>query len=422
MRVLWVCNQCIPVIAKHLNIEMPNKEGWLTGLSEKILSDPERNIELGVCFNTDREHASYVGEFEVKAYGYCEEAANAWKYNENLEKHFAGIIEDFKPDLIHIFGTEYSHTLAVCRAAKDSSKILIGIQGLCDVYAKHYFDGLPEDVIESATLRDRLKKDGLKEQKRKFELRGGNEKEAVKIAGNITGRTDWDKEHTSKMNPDAEYFFMNETLRSPFYEGKWDIEKCEKHSIFVSQGDYPIKGLHILLRALPEIKKACPDVKVYVAGNKITGEDSLKKRILIGSYGKYILKLIKDGNLKENVVFTGPLNAEKMKERYLKSNVFLSPSVMENSPNSVGEAMLLQMPLITSDVGGVRNLLNEEEGYLYPSLDEKALVDAVIDCFSKNGSEEQKNMCAKAGKRSRITHDAKTNYKRLLEIYESIAN
>lgn len=422
MRVLWVCNQCIPVIAKHLNIEMPNKEGWLTGLSEKILSDPERNIELGVCFNTDREHASYVGEFEVKAYGYCEEAANAWKYDENLEKHFAGIIEDFKPDLIHIFGTEYSHTLAVCRAAKDPSKILIGIQGLCDVYAKHYFDGLPEDVIESATLRDRLKKDGLKEQKRKFELRGGNEKEAVKIAGNVTGRTDWDKEHTSKMNPDAEYFFMNETLRSPFYEGKWDIEKCEKHSIFVSQGDYPIKGLHILLRALPEIKKACPDVKVYVAGNKITGEDSLKKRILIGSYGKYILKLIKDGDLKENVVFTGPLNAEKMKERYLKSNVFLSPSVMENSPNSVGEAMLLQMPLITSDVGGVRNLLNEEEGYLYPSLDEKALVDAVIDCFSKNGSEEQKNMCAKAGKRSRITHDAKTNYKRLLEIYESIAN
>ena len=422
MRVLWVCNQCIPVIAKHLNIEMPNKEGWLTGLSEKILSDPERNIELGVCFNTDREHASYVGEFEVKAYGYCEEAANAWKYDENLEKHFAGIIEDFKPDLIHIFGTEYSHTLAVCRAAKDPSKILIGIQGLCDVYAKHYFDGLPEDVIESATLRDRLKKDGLKEQKRKFELRGGNEKEAVKIAGNVTGRTDWDKEHTSKMNPDAEYFFMNETLRSPFYEGKWDIEKCEKHSIFVSQGDYPIKGLHILLRALPEIKKACPDVKVYVAGNKITGEDSLKKRILIGSYGKYILKLIKDGDLKENVVFTGPLNAEKMKERYLKSNVFLSPSVMENSPNSVGEAMLLQMPLITSDVGGVRNLLNEEEGYLYPSLDEKALVDAAIDCFSKNGSEEQKNMCAKAGKRSRITHDAKTNYKRLLEIYESIAN
>ena len=422
MRVLWVCNQCIPVIAKHLNIEMPNKEGWLTGLSEKILSDQERNIELGVCFNTDREHASYVGEFEVKAYGYCEEAANAWKYDENLEKHFAGIIEDFKPDLIHIFGTEYSHTLAVCRAAKDPSKILIGIQGLCDVYAKHYFDGLPEDVIESATLRDRLKKDGLKEQKRKFELRGGNEKEAVKIAGNVTGRTDWDKEHTSKMNPDAEYFFMNETLRSPFYEGKWDIEKCEKHSIFVSQGDYPIKGLHILLRALPEIKKACPDVKVYVAGNKITGEDSLKKRILIGSYGKYILKLIKDGNLKENVVFTGPLNAEKMKERYLKSNVFLSPSVMENSPNSVGEAMLLQMPLITSDVGGVRNLLNEEEGYLYPSLDEKALIDAVIDCFSKNGSEEQKNMCAKAGKRSRITHDAKTNYKRLLEIYESIAN
>ena len=110
-----------------------------------------------------------------------------------------------------------------------------------------------------------------------------------------------------------------------------------------------------------------------------------------------------------------------MKDRFLKSNAFISPSMMENSPNSVGEAMLLSMPVITSDVGGVRNLLSDEEGFIYPSLDEDLLVRAVKKCFEANGSEAQKTMCEKAGKKARITHDADTNYKRLLEIYESIA-
>ena len=55
-----------------------------------------------------------------------------------------------------------------------------------------------------------------------------------------------------------------------------------------------------------------------------------------------------------------------MKERFLKSNVFVSPSTIENSPNSLGEAMLLGIPCISSDVGGVKNLLkHEEEGYVY---------------------------------------------------------
>ena len=421
MRVLWVINQCIPVIAKHLNIEVPNKEGWLTGLSERILADENNNIELGVCFNTDSEHANFKGEFEVKAYGYNEQVDKAWVYDDKLEKHLDGIIKDFNPDVIHIFGTEYSHTLAVCKVAPNQKRVLVGIQGLCSVYAEHYFDGLPEEVINSSTLRDSLKNDNIKEQKKKFVLRGENEIKAILLAGNVTGRTDWDRKYTSFYNPNARYYFMNETLRSTFYEGSWDYDKCEKHSLFASQGDYPIKGLHVLLKVLPKVKEEYPDVKLYVAGNKITGEDSFKKNLLIGSYGKYILQLIKEGGLEENVVFLGSLNASEMKERYLKSNAFISPSMMENSPNSVGEAMLLSMPVITSDVGGVRNLLTDKkEGFIYSALDEDALIGVIKKCFELNGSEEQKTMCENAGKRARITHDADTNYSRLIEIYESI--
>ena len=422
MRVLWVVNQCIPVIAKHLNIEVPNKEGWLSGLSEKLIAEKDNNLTLGIAFNAGFEYGRYKGEYEVTAYGYDDDPTDPEVYDKAVENRFNEIIEDFKPDVIHIFGTEYPHTLAVCKAVKDKSKILIGIQGLCSVYADHYFDGLPEDMYVKETFRDRIKSDNIIKQQAKFVKRGEYEIEAIKLAGNVTGRTSWDKKYTSEYNPDAKYFFMNETLRNNFYVDKWEYNYCEKHSLFASQGDYPIKGLHVLLKALPEIKKEYPDVKLYVAGNKITGEDSLKKKILIGTYGRYINKLIKDGGLSENVVFLGSLCAFNMKQRYLSCNAFISPSMMENSPNSLGEAMLLSMPVISSDVGGVRDLMSEEEGFIYPPLDEKALVECVKKCFEQNGSKAQKEMCEKAGKRARITHDPDTNYKRLLEIYNEIAN
>lgn len=421
MRVLWICNRAIPAVSKHLNIKSDNKEGWLAGLSEKMLSNKKDNIVLGICFPVPLEQAEYKGEYEVTAYGFYEDPVHFEIYDERLEERFAKIYDDFKPDVIHIFGTEYGHTLAACRAATDKSRILIGIQGLCSVYSKHYFDGLPDEIINSYTLRDFLKKDNIAAQKNKFEIRGNHEIEALSLAGNITGRTDWDRHYSSEFSPNAKYHFMNETLRTNFYGGRWKFEDCEKYSIFVSQGDYPIKGLHLLLEAMPDILKKYPDTKVYVSGNKVTGEDGLKKRILIGSYGKYLRKLIKRNGLEDKVEFLGSLNAEKMKERYLRSNMYLSPSVMENSPNSVGEAMLLGVPIVSSDVGGVKNLIeNGTEGFIYDALDVKALTESVCKMFELNGTDKMTEMTDNAVRHGSITHNGDTNYSRLMEIYEDI--
>ena len=93
---------------------------------------------------------------------------------------------------------------------------------------------------------------------------------------------------------------------------------------------------------------------------------------------------------------------------------------MENSPNSLGEAMLLKMPIVTSDCGGVRNLLNDDEGYIFPSCDEKKLGEAVIKVFDEKDSEELLKMCEKASVHARKTHDADANLGRLKEIYSEI--
>lgn len=143
------------------------------------------------------------------------------------------------------------------------------------------------------------------------------------------------------------------------------------------------------------------------------------EKIKIGSYGKHCLDLIKRLGLSEKIVFLGRQNSEQMCERYLKSHLFLSPSAIENSPNSVGEAMLLGMPVVSSRVGGVANMLTSgEEGLLYPYRDTDKLAESVCAIFADDAQAVRFGEQARA--HALITHDGEKNYRRLLEIYGDI--
>ena len=82
MRVLWVCNRCLPVIAAHLNMDAGNREGWLAGLSERILAEKNEELTLGVCFPAGKELAEWKGEYEVTAYGFYEDTNHPEEYDE----------------------------------------------------------------------------------------------------------------------------------------------------------------------------------------------------------------------------------------------------------------------------------------------------------------------------------------------------
>ncbi len=433
MRVLWVCNIMLPVVAEHLGLEASNKEGWLTGLSTAILRHQKENeTELGVCFPAEESLAGFEQILQapgtdgrIHAFGFYEDIHRAEVYEERTERRLKEIMEKFRPDMIHCFGTEYPHTLAAVKAFDRKERTLIGIQGLCSIYAGHFRADLPDNVWRRSTFRDMVKQDDLRRQQEKYVQRGVYEIEAVQRAGHITGRTGWDKKYTGEWNPQAKYHFLNETLRSNFYEGIWRGDLCEKNSIFLSQGDYPIKGLHYVLRAMPEILEDYPAAEIYVAGNSIIksaaekGLDGLKGRLKLESYGKYILQLMKETGTLRRVHFIGRLDEEQMKKQYLKSHVFVCPSSIENSPNSVGEAMLLGVPTVCADVGGVADIFTDKaDGLLYPAGDVKALAEAVKTMFA--GGEQVEDYCRAERAHARWTHDAQKNYERLMEIYTEI--
>ena len=428
MRVLWVCNIMLPMVAEKLHMESNVKEGWITGILTRLIKEGKNSgITLGIAFpaneNMARFHDVYVfNEMPVECFGFYEDMGRLEQYQPDIERRMEDIMNQFQPDVVHVFGTEYPHALAAARACKDPSRILVGIQGVISIYAKGYLADLPERVYKSATFRDRLKKDSILEQQEKYRKRGEMEIKTTRIAGNITGRTDFDKNFAMETNEDAVYYPMNETMRPCFYESSWSFETCNKHTIFVSQADYPIKGLHYLLEAMPKILKEFPDARIIAAGNNILRNKGLLDRIKVSAYAKYLEELIDRNGLRDKITFLGRISAEEMKEQYLKCQVFVCPSVLENSPNSVAEAMLLGTPVVAARVGGIPSMITDrKEGLLYTVNDVDELADTVIELWKDEGVLPLSGRLAKAAvARARAAHDPETNFKRLIEIYKDI--
>lgn len=414
MKILWLCNIMLPKIASHLQKSVPNVGGWLTGLSDSLLT--KSDVELIICF-PDNQKIMQGNVDGLKYYSFVKK--NIVKYDFENENYFREILENEKPDIVHIFGTEYPHSLEMVNAFNSPKRTIINIQGLVSVYSQHFFASLPFSVIHRYSFKDFIKGKNLVGQRNDFIKRGKFEELALKNVDNIIGRTEWDKACTKFINYEATYYHCNESLRNEFYMHDWSLEKCEKFSIFLSQANYPIKGLHRMLDALKIVMKYYPNTKLYIAGSNITGNKTVKEKIAISSYGLFLNKIIKKNNMSNNIMFLGNLNEHEMCTRYLNSHIFVCPSSIENSPNSVGEAMILGVPTITSDVGGVKNLLNHgEEGYIFPSDEAYMLAYYILEIFSND------NIAIKVSKNAKIKasqiHNRNQNNIQLVNIYKNV--
>lgn len=381
MKILFLCNIIPPEVSKHFGNDVEVCGGWISSLIQELKSSL-----LDICvvfpFRKDLDNLKFS---EITYYGFISQYNNPTKYDRHLEKRFREIISKENPDIVHIFGTEYPHTLAMTRAFKCPERTVCHIQGLVSVCGKHYAAGLPHNVCHISTLRDFLRHDNITQQQKKFYKRGEYEIAALKNIDHIMGRTEWDKACISFINPKAEYHYVQEIMRDSFYDGQWMFNNCEHYTIFMSQGSYPLKGLHYVIEALVMIKQKYSQVKLFIGGMSLEISKTLKGKLRVSSYSKYINKQIKKYHLQNNIFFLGSLSSEEMKERYLKCNVFVSASTIENSPNSVGEALLLGVPIVASDVGGVSSIIKHNEtAFLYPSDEPYMLAYYVEKLFGNN--------------------------------------
>lgn len=412
MKLLWLCNLAPGKVKEKLTGNAVSGGLWvdhvLSGLRQRGLTihilcpgDGARGALDGQCgFATFREGLPY-------------------RYLPELEAFFETELRSFQPDGIHIWGTEYGHTLAMVNAVEALGlldRTAVSIQGLCSVYAGHYAEGVPYAVQRKYTFRDLVRRDNILRQRRKFALRGELEIQTLGKVRHIIGRTDWDRACAARIHPEAKYHFCNETLREPFYQGQWNYTDCQKHRIFASSCVYPVKGFHYLLEAFGEVVKDYPDATLAVPGKSFLTVDPLRR----SGYQSYLAALAKRYGVAEKIEFLGSLSAEQMKREFLRANAFALPSTIENSPNSLGEAMLLGVPCAAADVGGVANLMaSPDEGFVYQSTAPYMLAFYLKRIFALEEKAAEMGRAARA--HALRTHDPDHNLETLLRIYEELS-
>ena len=421
MKVLWVSLVEFPPLCKRLGKHAPAHCGWLYSSAKALLKNMP-GVELGVIVYS---YGKEFGEYNVDGIKYylvpCKNMSKTDnKQVEGCRKAIAG----FSPDIIHIHGTEYSLAKAVCIANEGKIKTVANIQGLAGPYTRYADGGLSLwDKLTNIAPLDFYRGTFLLNAKRSFKNRTECENYVITHISDIIGRTQWDHDHAVTINPKISYHFMNETLRSNFYEGSWSYENCEphsifiRHSIFVSNSGSPLKGAHQVLKALPIILKQYPDTVVNFCGSSVMNND-FKSILHFQGYHFYLRRLVKKLNLGNHVKFLGSLSEQEMKQAFLNANVYVMPSAIENSPNSLCEAQILGVPVVASYCGGTPTLVEDgKTGFLYRYEEVEMVAQKIMNLFDRC---DYIDLSKAEIAVSRGRHDRQANANRLIEIYQSL--
>lgn len=420
MKILWLVNIVMPELAEHLGRKPPVFGGWLTGALNAVRA---AGHELVICAT------------EQRADVLCSDISGARYYIvpsgtiEEMESHFRKILQQELPDVVHIYGTEFEQCLAMTNCA-DVERTVVQIQGAMTYLTDVAYAGLPESKCRDNPLHRllrRLHKGGqsIELQKQSFERRAAVEQQVLRRAKYIIGASEWGNVVAKSINSDCTTFDCNLILRDPFYtEERWSPEICEQHSIYILFS-YPIKGFHKFLEALPLILRQFPDTLVYVVASQlpIRHYKGLKKKIQDAApdYNWLIQKQIEDHNLQDHLKFIGHLNEAQVKERMLKSHVFISASAMENQSTSLGEAMILGVPSVASCVGGLQEMIDHgKDGFLYPFHETYMMAEYVCRIFEDNALAE--TISRRGHDHAARTYDREQNCRDLLGMYQTIAN
>ena len=142
----------------------------------------------------------------------------------------------------------------------------------------------------------------------------------------------------------------------------WGIKK-EFNLISVGRNNW-VKGYHIALSAIKKIYDSGININYTIITKEAPSEE--------------ILYQIDDLNL-ENIVFFRSYNDQnKIFKAMAQSDCFLLPSITEGTANVVLEAMFLQLPVISSDCGGMKELIkNGYNGFLFNNRDHINLVEVL---------------------------------------------
>lgn len=387
--------------------------GWQDSLEGIVKDIP--NIELHVAFVSSQ--ASKVKVIDGITYiplnidySFSEKLIKkvSWEVDAHkIVEQGLKAVNEYQPDIIHVFGCEWPFGLI---ANKTEIPLVIHIQGSI----VPYYNALYPPKYNGYTL---FKSAGLNLKKQIHNFlqiyrdcsRMNMERKIWKSVQYYMGRTEWDYALTKVMNPEAQYFHVEEALRPIFVSTSnvWKYKNTEKIRIVSTGCSTYWKGIDVMLKTAHVLKDMGVDFEWNVAG----------------SMSDYIRKTVEK---KEKLSFSkcgidimGFVGAEQLMELLTNSTMMVHTAYIENSPNSICEAQCLGVPIIATYVGGIPTLIHDGvDGELVQANDPWQLAYRIVS-LSKD-SEKMQRLSENARMTAQKRHSPITIREQLLNCYQTI--
>lgn len=411
MKVLWF-EITVPGRYKENGIPVG---GWQDSLEEIVRHHTD--IKLYIAFEGregyKRKSVSGVHYIPINPhYNLVDRLINRWTFKHSSKRLIplaVKVIEEVKPDIIHVFGSEWCWGQVQLFT---DIPVVIHMQGsIPSYYNAQYPPGYSlRDIYhhQGYNILSRFKV-YLKSCKLKSWVQ--QEEKTLQCVSNYMGRTEWDHNIVKFYNPNAKYFYCAEALRPSFMESsdKWRQNDSKIMKIITIGVSSLWKGLDTILRTARLLKQKGYNFEWICAGT------------MDRDY-KTLVENKEHTTFKENnVIITGFIDSELVKKYLLSSDLYVHTAYIDNSPNSICEAQFLGLPIIATYVGGIPSLIDHnKDGLLIPANDPCTLAMNIIKLYS------DKNRCVELGhmasEKALLRHNVNAIYKDILACYNAIKN
>lgn len=382
--------------------------GWIASLESEL--EKHKDVELGITFLLNGEPKVVKRDGKcyypidnpfrgslVRCVKYILTSSN--KRQAYFIREYQRVIEEFNPDVIHIFGTEQNSGLI---ALHTHVPIIIHLQGLLMPCFTAFFP--PGYSMREYLMVDYIPWKMFWRWRSFVFFKKNSETERLifKYNRHFMGRTQWDRNLTSIYSPQATYDYCGEILRTIFYE-PCPRKLPEKLIITTTISNMLYKGFDVVLKCAKLLKlQMSLDFEWRVYGNVVPCFAEKKERIKADDV---------------NVKLMGVASPYELRQSIVTSTLYVHPSYIENSPNSVCEAQMLGCTVVAQNVGGMSSIVaHGETGILVPANDHYQMACAIRNLYNDPARNEE--MGNRASEIAHLRHDKEKIVSDLLGIYK----
>ncbi len=295
------------------------------------------------------------------------------------QAHAARILDEIKPDVVHI----QSHIVVGRGLARQAAK-----RGIRVIATNHF---MPENIIDHTRLphfaRNWAIRAAWKDASSTFAYCEAVTSPSRKAADFLETETNLEHVHAISCGIDA-------ALYTPNFE-----PRAENRVIFVGRVSGE-KHLEVLMKAIALVDPAL-DVQLEIVG----GGDQMNQ----------LKQLTRELGIDTRVTFTGYVTDEQLRAALTRSTVFAMPSIAELQSIATMEAMASGLPVVAANAMALPHLVHEgENGYLFEPGNAKDLADKLSRVLHLSDAE------LRSLKESSLRYIAAHDIQRTLSIFEQL--